>query len=66
MRPIGVVVVSNIIKLSRQIARIPERRVIKVFTSDGADGPFDERVRHRGVGYGLDFTYFQNSQVRLP
>ena len=62
----GVVVGPEIIKLSRQIKRIPERRVIKMLTSDGADNPLDKRVRHWGVGYGLDFTDLQNSQIRLP
>lgn len=38
----AVVVVFEIIEFSHQVERIPERGMIKVFTSDGANNPFDE------------------------
>jgi len=41
-----VVVVFEIIEFSCQVERIPERGLIKAFTSDGANNPFDERVGH--------------------
>jgi len=53
-----VVVVPEIIKLSRQVDGIPERGLIKAFTPDCADDPLDKRVRHWSVGYGLDLVYF--------
>ena len=52
--------------LSCQVERIPERVVIKVLRPEGANNPFDERVRHRNIGNRLDFSHIQNSQIGLP
>ena len=51
-----VVLAFEIIEFSSQVARIPERGLIKVFAPDGADNSFDERVGYRGIGNRLDFS----------
>ena len=33
---------------------------------NGADLPFDERVRQGNAGDALDFCHFQNPQIGLP
>ena len=61
-----VVIDSEICELSLQVDRIPEEEMVKVFTTNGSDESFNERMRDRCIRYGLNFVYTKNPQVRLP
>lgn len=45
---------------------MPEGDEVEELAPDGADQPFDERVRHRYQGYGLDRGDFEDAEIRLP
>ena len=53
-------------QLVLEICRSPEQNVIQILPSNGADYPFHERMRQWNMRDGLDFCYFQYSQVGLP
>jgi hypothetical protein len=40
--------------------------VVQILSPDGADQPFNERVRAGHEGYGLDLVNFEYPQVRSP
>lgn len=52
--PKFVVIIPECIELAREVDRVPEELAIEILAADGADQPFDERVRSRLIGYGLD------------
>jgi hypothetical protein len=41
----SVVIVPIFFQLSLQVAGVPEERMVKMFTANGSDQPFDERMR---------------------
>jgi hypothetical protein len=43
----GVVIVPKCLQLPRQIDCVPEEHAIEIFSANGADQPFDERMRTR-------------------
>ena len=45
---------------------MPDRDVVQSLAPDGADQPFDERVRHRHHRYRLDRGDFRDTKIRLP
>ncbi len=51
-----VVIIRECAQLSRQVDRVPEEQVIEIFAADGADQPFNERMRNRGVRNRLDLV----------
>jgi len=53
-------------ELCLQISRCPEERPVQALSSYRADQPFNERMRHRDIGYCLDFGYLQDAQIGLP
>ena len=66
MDPVGVVVILKLPQLLFQIAPIPEKNLIQVFSSDGADEPFSEGMRYRHIGNGFNFVSFTNPEIRPP
>jgi hypothetical protein len=46
---VRVVIVREHVQLSLQVDRIPEENVIEIFAADGADQPFNERMRDRSI-----------------
>lgn len=61
-----VVIIREGVQLSRQVDRVPEEHVIEIFAADGADQPFNERVRDRGVRNRLDLLDLADAQVGEP
>ncbi len=66
MDPVGVVVVLKFSELFFQIAPVPEKNLIQVFASDGADEALGKRVRNRNKGDGFNRLSFPNPQIRPP
>ena len=60
---VRVVIIRECVQLSRQVGRVPEEHVIEIFAADGADQPFDERMRNWGVRSRLDLSDRQDAQV---
>jgi len=61
-----IVVARELIELALKIHTTPEQDVVQILSPDGADQPFDERMRAGHEGYGLDFVNFEYPQVRPP
>ena len=61
-----VVIIGECFQLSRQIERVPEKHVIEIFAADGADQPFDERMRNRRVRNRFDLLDREDAQVGEP
>lgn len=61
-----VVIIREGVQLSRQVDRVPEEHVIEIFAAHGADQPFNERVRDRGVRNRLDLLDLADAQVGEP
>ena len=61
-----VVVLSKSIQLLRKILGIPEKRLVKAFTTNGSDQPLDEGMRLGCIWDRLDFVCTKYPQVRLP
>ena len=59
-------VVPEIEQFIFEIYSRPEQRVIQTLASNGADEPFDKRVRQGNAGDALDFCHLQNPQIGLP
>jgi hypothetical protein len=66
MNAISAVVVLELVQLPLKINRVPEEGAIKILASNRPDQPFNERVRHRGVGHRLDFLDLEHAQVGKP
>ncbi len=66
MDPVGVVVILKLLKRLFQIGPVPEKNLVQVFTSDGADEPLGEGMRYRHMGNGFNRLSFTNSQIRPP
>jgi hypothetical protein len=49
MNPIRIVMGSEIFQLPREVDRIPEEHVVKIFAPNGSDHSFNERMRNWGV-----------------
>jgi hypothetical protein len=63
MRAMVVEVVPEIEQFIFEIYSRPEQRVIQTLASNGADEPFDKRVRQGNAGDALDFCHLQNPQI---
>ena len=61
-----IVVASESGELALKIESVPEPEVVQILSPDGADQPFDERVRAGHEGYGIDHVNFEYPQVRSP
>ena len=66
MDPVGIVVILKLIQLLFQIAPVPEKNLVQVFASDGADEPLGKRMRYRHIGNGFNRLNFTNPQIRPP
>jgi hypothetical protein len=55
-----VVIIPECLELAREVDRVPEELAIEILAADGADQPFDERMRSRLIGYGLDLIDFED------
>ena len=66
MHAVRVVIIRESVQLSRQVDRVPEEHVIEIFATDGADQPFNKRMRHWGVRNRLDLLDPQDAQVGEP
>jgi len=53
MDPVGVVVILKLSQFFFQIAPVPEKNLVQMFASDGADEPFGKRMRYRDIGNGF-------------
>jgi hypothetical protein len=59
-----IVVASESGELALKIQSVPEPEVVQILSPDGADQPFNERMRAGHEGYGLDLVNFEYPQVR--
>lgn len=66
MHAILVVIGPESIELPGQVVDIPEEYVVQILPSDCTDQPFDERMRARDQGQGLDFVDFEHAQGGSP
>ena len=63
MNAMSVVIVAELLQLPRQVHRVPEEYVIEIFASNGADKPFNERMRNRRVWNRLDLLDREDAQL---
>ena len=63
MNAMGIVIVSDLSQLSRQIHRIPEEHAIQILAPDRADQALNEGMRNRRVRNRLDLLDFEDPQV---
>jgi len=56
-----VVIIPECLELAREVGRVPEELPIEILAADGTDQPFDERMRSRLIGYGLDLIDFDDA-----
>ena len=61
-----VVIVPERLQLPRQVDYIPEEHAIEIFVANGADQPFDERMRNRDLRNRFDLLDFEYAQVGEP
>ena len=66
MRPMSIVEVLEFEQFLFQVGRGPEQDSVQAFSSQGADQPFDKRMRHRNIRNTLDLAHAQHPQVGLP
>ena len=66
MNSILVVVIREASKLSSKIPSVPKEDVIKVFATDCSDQSFNEWMRSRRVGDGLDLIDFKDPKIGFP
>ncbi len=66
MNPVGVIVILKLPQLLFQIVLVPEKSLIQVFPSDGADKPLGKGMGNRYMGNGYDFLDFPNPQIGSP
>ena len=66
MNAVSIVVVLELIQLSRQIKGVPEEPVIEMFAANGADEPLDEGMGNWGIRDRLDFLDLEDSKVGEP
>ena len=53
-------------ELHLEVSGRPEYRVIQTLAPNGADQPFDKRMREWHVRHGLDVRHLKDSQIGLP
>ena len=61
-----VVVDPEPFQLALQVQAVPEGYMIKILSSDRADQPLHERMRHRYIRNRLDLPDFEDAQVGRP
>ena len=61
-----VVIIRERVQLPRQVNRVPEEHVIEIFAADGANQPFNERMRNRRVRNRIDLFDRADAQVGQP
>ena len=66
MHAVRVVIIRECAQLTPQVDCVPEERVIEIFAAHGADQPFDERMRDRGVRHRLDLLDLEDAQIGEP
>ena len=62
----SVVIVPKGIQLPHQIRYVPEEDAVEIFSANGADQPFDERMRNGRVRNRLDLLDLEYAQVGEP
>ena len=63
MHAVRVVIIRECIQLSRQVDRVPEEHLIEIFAANGADQPFNERMRDRSIRNRLDLLDLEDAQM---
>ena len=58
MRPMSIVEVLEFEQFLFQVGRGPEQHPIQAFSSQGADQPFDKRMRHRNIRHTLNLAHY--------
>jgi hypothetical protein len=66
MHALLVVITAKHFQLARQVERVPEKHLIEDLAPDGADQPFDERMRHRDVGNRSDLLDVEYPKIGKP
>ena len=66
MNAMGVVIVSELSQLPRQVHRVPEKHAIQVLAPDRADQALNEGMRNRDVWNRLDLLDLEDAQVGQP
>ena len=66
MHAMCVVIVSEFSQLPGEVGDVAEEHAIEKLTPNRPDQPFDERMRHWGVGDRLDLRDLEDAQVREP
>jgi hypothetical protein len=64
--PVVVVVIAERRQLSHQVDSIPKEHPIEIFAANGADQPFDERMRSWDVRNRLNLLDLDYAQVGEP
>ena len=62
----SVVIVPKCIQLPHQIRYVPEEDAVEIFSANGADQPFDERMRNGRVRNRLHLLDLEDAQVGEP
>src|SRR6202795_2236835 len=62
----GVVKVPKCLQVPHQIGYVPEEDAVEIFSANGADQPFDERMRNGRVRNRLDLLDLEYAQVGEP
>ena len=62
----GVVIVPECLQRPHQIGYVPEEDAVEIFAANGADQPFDERMRNGRVRNRLDLLDLEYAQVGEP
>jgi hypothetical protein len=60
---VRVVIISECAQLTPQVDCVPEEHVIEIFAADGADQPFNERMRDRSIRNRLDLLDLEDAQM---
>ena len=66
MRAVAVVVIPEFEQLVCEISGRPEKRSVQIFTANGPDEPFHERMRKRNIRDCLDFVDLEDPEIGLP
>ena len=61
-----IVVIAECVQLPRRVDGVPDEHTVEIFAANGADEPFDERMRNGDAGNRLNLVYFEYTKVRKP
>src|SRR5207244_11253326 len=61
-----VVIISEFSQLPHEVGAVPEKYLIQILAPNGADQPFDERMRNRHIRKRLDLLDLEDAEVGEP